>query len=377
MIRAKSECVQRPLAHAARGSVIWIASALLTATIAHAAEITLLREEPWPVPVERPFVPNCNIRLAGDIAPQDLTKLEQVMRRLRNTKDKNFYLCLDSQGGSYQHGIALARFLLGPDGANLGTVIEAYKGCYSACALIFMAGNKKGATCQFPERYLHVRGKLGFHAPYLSSLGQGSYDRQTVINAFRAAQKGTQQLIEVFGVSAGSNVVSASPWVSPSLFQLLLSQDPETFFMIDNIDKAGRWGISLYGYKVPYYTRNPDFDGIRRACWNTQNWLNDSYATGKLNANAKLTQIELDFGTLGKKTKAAFLVGSSPERYCALISSGATAGPPFYLGYHMLGFHTRSDTDIAPSETVARAALPWMLLPPETTLTQLAREASN
>jgi hypothetical protein len=59
-----------------------------------------------------------------------------------------------------------------------------------------------------------------------------------VINAFRAAQKGTEQLIEVFAVNAGSNVVSGSPWVAPRLFQLLLSQDLESFFMIDTVDKA-------------------------------------------------------------------------------------------------------------------------------------------
>jgi hypothetical protein len=87
-----------------------------------------------------------------------------------------------------------------------------------------------------------------------------------------------------------------------------------------------------------------------------KHWLNDSYASGKWTpaiAGAKLSTIELDFGKLGKQAKCAFLVGTAPERYCALIGTFSSSGPLQYLSGHMLGYHTRSESDFTPSATVS------------------------
>lgn len=269
---------------------------------------------------------------------------------------------------------------MGAEGANVGTVIEADKGCYSACALVFMAGNRTGPLYRFPERYLHVKGKLGFHAPFLDGLPKGQYDRDTVLNAFRSAQRGTDQLIEAFSVPAGgTNSVPTSPWVHQSLFKLLLSQDPESFLLIDTIDKAGRWGISLYGYRQPEVTKTIDFEALKRACWNMRSWMNDAYAAGKWSAaiaNAKFTQIELDFASLGKKTKHALMLADTPEQYCVLTGSTSTTGPPWYFTGYQLTFYTRTNSDFAPTASVTNFAQPWTVFPPETRLAELpARSA--
>lgn len=83
-------------------------AAIVTAPITIAAEITLVREEAWPTIGGRPPDPQCNIRLQGEIGPEDLPKLRSATKRLQKKEYTNFYLCLDSNGGSFQQGLELA-----------------------------------------------------------------------------------------------------------------------------------------------------------------------------------------------------------------------------------------------------------------------------
>jgi hypothetical protein len=124
--------------------------------------------------------PVCNVRLSGPIVAGDNKKLESeldtvgprgapsdhALGRYRTT------LCLSSPGGSYSEGLQIANSLLEQ---HFRTMIEPNAICYSACTLIFVAGNFQFEGQYFPDRRLHVAGQLGFHAPYIKRIPQQTY----------------------------------------------------------------------------------------------------------------------------------------------------------------------------------------------------------
>src|SRR5262245_30641935 len=78
-------------------------------------------------------------------------------------------LCLNSPGGNFMEGLRIAKYLLTVAADHeVTTYVENGAACYSACALIFLAGrfNDRGGET-YPARFLHVGGRLGFHAPYI------------------------------------------------------------------------------------------------------------------------------------------------------------------------------------------------------------------
>ncbi len=187
--------------------------------------------------------PRCNVRLKGEIKKGDLSKIRKAFRQVKHGNlVAPAFLCLDSPGGSYQEGLNIAKFLLGDSGNGISTVIERGAKCLSSCALIFMAGNNAETKYAFlPGRWLHVRGQLGFHAPYIKKSGLPTldYSREDVLKFFRSAQKGIQHLIKVFSVRAhygGDDRWVGRPWVRPSLFHELLAMGPDEIFFIDTID---------------------------------------------------------------------------------------------------------------------------------------------
>jgi hypothetical protein len=88
--------------------------------------------------------PVCNVQLSGPIVAGDKKKIENALNTVSQSGDRSggvtasFTLCLNSPGGSYAEGLQIADFLLE---RHFKTMIGPSAICYSACALIFMAGN--------------------------------------------------------------------------------------------------------------------------------------------------------------------------------------------------------------------------------------------
>jgi hypothetical protein len=105
----------------------------------------------------------CNLLLEGTIQRGDLDRLKALIGAQR---EKAFAssprLCLNSPGGAYREGLAIASYLMKQ---SIGTAIPRGAECYSACAIVFMGGTFpwKGEL----NRYLHAQAVLGFHAPYV------------------------------------------------------------------------------------------------------------------------------------------------------------------------------------------------------------------
>jgi len=175
----------------------------------------------------------CNLRLTGDIEAGDYDKLVALLPA--SSPDWGGRLCLSSRGGNYAEALRIAELLID---RGVGTAVEANAICYSSCAIIFMSGS--GFGFYKLNMFLHVKAKLGFHAPYIGDVPQAAYDNKTVENTFSAA------------VSAIRKLMKLDPTrFSASFLTQMLEKGPEETFDIDTVGKVVEHRISLYGARAP------------------------------------------------------------------------------------------------------------------------------
>lgn len=115
---------------------------------------------------------NCQLSISRDIKKGDFKKFVS-MAKLFDVKT----VCLNSPGGSWIEGVNISEYLMDN---FIGTYIVENAECFSACALIFLGGARIGlqpkyngngfekVKYRFPDRTMHVKSKVGFHAPFLS-----------------------------------------------------------------------------------------------------------------------------------------------------------------------------------------------------------------
>jgi hypothetical protein len=182
---------------------------------------------------------------------------------------------LASEGGNFEETIRIVEMMLGfllPQSSNdleLVTEIEAGDKCLSACAFIFMAGMEcsgTGVICT-PSRYLHVKGTLGFHAPFLTA--DLPSDSNTLRAAYGTAMRQMARLTEVFSQTDPRVNQGAKSWIRPTLFAELLKREPKDFYFIDTVAKAGFYEISLFGEGE---ISSPSKSMMYHACSNLNYW---------------------------------------------------------------------------------------------------------
>lgn len=266
MLTNANQALTRPIIGSRRGpialGVLTLVGSLSLVSItsfpcvANAGSIEVLHAEPW-AGTEFEGQIKCNVRLSGEIVEGDHTRLREIYDLTGSgSQGKVFsggqlapsFLCLDSSGGSYAEALKIAKFLTG-SGA-IATVVEAGRSCFSACAVIFMAGSNSFHLGQAPGRWLHVRGRLGFHAPFLEKSKLPSrLSADDAITVYVSAQRAIAELIKAFSLSEVDvdRQFFSRPWVRKSLFLQMSLTGPDSLYEIDTIDRAGRWGIALFG----------------------------------------------------------------------------------------------------------------------------------
>lgn len=231
-----------------RGAVLCV----LAGSGASAAEYTLLRDHPQ----------NCVMKLSGTIAPGDLDGFKAFIREQITPLNLPLVggaqgiesgpaprICLDSPGGSLAEAVRMALYI--KDGyseaegtfilRNMGTMVAAGDACHSACSVLFLAGQaSEGDHGNFPDRRLHVRGALGFHAPSLD-VPNGDYSKASVDKAFRLAVQAISQLM------SRADTLD----MSPALIDQMLSVPPATLGHLDTVAAAQAYGVTLEGLSVP------------------------------------------------------------------------------------------------------------------------------
>ena len=104
----------------------------------------------------------CAFGLDGPITKGDADRLTAAISssHINQYNERTSSVCLKSNGGSYVEGLKIAELVYN---RGLSTVIEYGSECYSACAIIFMAG--VASAREGPMRKLSVGGVLDFTRP--------------------------------------------------------------------------------------------------------------------------------------------------------------------------------------------------------------------
>jgi hypothetical protein len=264
----------------------WSQAAFIGQQTSEAAEIKALQASPRSDSSEGI---ECNLRLTGPIVTGDLGRLKNAVVGL-SQRGIDLTLCPHSLGGSYSEGLSIAQYIFNN---SIGTAIQAAARCYSACALIFMAGSEQTDGGIVPNRRLHVAGSLGFHAPFLNGLPEKQYDKQTVEAAYIAGIRAIAGLMKV-------ERRASDEFFPKELLIEMLDQGPDELFGIDTIGKAIKFNITLVGMKGPRTITIPNVSVqmLCNACENVNN-LNRGKAGGKCqpeSLQSKYTKGEFNLG---------------------------------------------------------------------------------
>lgn len=178
----------------------------------------------------------CQVYLAGPIAAGDLSKLDKVA-------SPGSSLCLDSPGGDFIEGLAIAEWLTGK---NVTTVIDNGALCYSACAIAFMGGSE-WEEIYSAKRKLHVGGRLVFHAPYLIALSK-TYSGRDLEATYSEGLQAVARMMKL-GADMGEDGL-----IPERVMLKLLAAGPSELYMVDDITKARELGIELIGVPKARWT---------------------------------------------------------------------------------------------------------------------------
>lgn len=201
----------------------------------------------------------CDITLKGILREGDGKTFAGELSKL--AANPQVTLCLDSGGGDYLEALDIIRTMIDGSDANVATRIEKGARCLSACALVFLAGHQ-GEDAIRPARTMDANAQLGFHGPYLSP-DDADYDPRQAPLAYQA---GVQAIGELMALSTGLDLFPES------LLVAALDKEPGAFLLIDTVQKAGRWSISVDGTYTPVRL---DRHMLHQACVNHEDWRLD------------------------------------------------------------------------------------------------------
>ncbi|MCE7030762.1 hypothetical protein [Jiella avicenniae] len=113
------------------------------------------------------------IALSGVMAKGDAGKLGALIDEVCRTRECDYQntaamLSLDSPGGTFTEGIAIARVMRE---RNVAAIVEDGSLCLSACALAWLGGTSfhaTGGVGTYVDRFVEPGGRIGFHSPYIS-----------------------------------------------------------------------------------------------------------------------------------------------------------------------------------------------------------------
>lgn len=182
-----------------------------------------------------PLNSRCQLLLSGPIQAGDAAQLIAALQQ--KDPEVELSLCLHSGGGSFDEGVKLAQAIFEN---GVSTVVDDKQYCYSACAIAFMGGRRietAESDGSWPSRTIHVGAKVGFHAPYLPQ--SGNFAGMSAQDIFTGAVVAMARLLSL----------SEAYSIPPSLLVEMAARGPNEVFLIDTIDKAGRWNIRVAGYR--------------------------------------------------------------------------------------------------------------------------------
>lgn len=244
--------------------------------------------------------PTCRYLMEGPIETGDLDKLKSISQKgklltdgnseVEMVGDEEASLCLNSPGGSFIEGLALAKFV---SEVGIATVIDEGQECFSACALLFMAGRTRGNEEDYVNRKLHYRGLLGFHRPYLT-LPNEPGTTYTATNVNDVADVAVAAIAFLLSLGNEQGAFDPNNRIKPSLIEAMLRKGRDDLEIVDTVDEAGRWDITIFGYTDPSEFKAPE---IYNACANFIAWRidqrnDDDFAKALVNGYSAVTRLK-------------------------------------------------------------------------------------
>ncbi|WP_418593538.1 hypothetical protein [Ponticoccus sp. (in: a-proteobacteria)] len=319
--------------------------ALMLAAASLAAPVTAavtLSEEPGPM--------GCTATLSGPLTPESaqafaaFTAEQGWQAEVYGTRR----LCLDSPGGDYGAALEIARQVAG---LGMGTAVGPGATCDSACALMFMAGQRQGEEdLPLTDRQLHPRGRLGFDAPALVTEDR-SHSRAEIDAAYGVALRSLRDLLALrddIGMT-----------FAESLLLEMLATPPGEMRRIATVGDAARWRMPVTPTAAPDAPREAL---VEQACANAQSArYGTPVAAGISDALSLIdTAIETPDGGVRVTTLPAFLGEGAYACTVTLFPEPQPGGAIGEVSFGSGGF------------TEALATLyPYMMHPPDTVLTDL------
>jgi hypothetical protein len=217
----------------------------------------------------------CFLTLSGKVVKGDADKIADAIDKAQGegkmTGDIWPSVCLDSPGGSFSEGVEIGEQLYE---RGVGTRVPAGAKCLSACAFMFMGGRVKDDEIDGAFRFLHVKGELAFHAPYIDLAASDlRYTAEEVKALFDQANRVSSRFV---GLASQRSPLRLESPVKPSLIRELLAVPRDRMLTIDTVEKAARWGVELYGYRLAIGSRSARF--FAQVCESYLKWSIDQEA---------------------------------------------------------------------------------------------------
>jgi hypothetical protein len=202
----------------------------------------------------------CAFKLEGEIIRGDNDRLSSLIAHshLDPLDERTGTLCLRSPGGSLAEALKIAETIYNSD---MSTLVADGSRCFSACAIIFMAGVVPEHAV--PYRKLSAGGVLGFHAPSLS-VTEGKYSKEEVED-FADAMR--QAILGLVRFSEKHTQLSGNDFIKKSLIVELLEKGPQDLFLVRTIAEAARLNIEIYDY-ADQFPKPSTVDAMKNLCIN-------------------------------------------------------------------------------------------------------------
>lgn len=201
-------------------------------------------------------------RLEGMIEPGDSEKIKKAIPSLATSNGQTRpRLRLSSPGGNLAEAVAIGEYLWRN---GIGTYVNEGDHCLSACAIVFMSGSRWGGDDFFaPDRTLNIKGRVGFHAPFLDKDAFLNIPREVAsvvpLQTFRGALDTAASLIRL------ARLIQ----MPDSLLEQMLRVPEGELLFIEKIDHIGRWSIVPEG--LPRHLAETDRDYVA-ICRNGLSW---------------------------------------------------------------------------------------------------------
>lgn len=274
---------------------------LFGSSLSFAGEMIFLKDLNMPPDSHPAMNPGCSHRYSGVVEKGDLQKFDIVRPGQTIT-----VVCLNSSGGSFAEAIKIGEYM---KEKGIGSQLEADAKCLSACSLIFMSGSYHAHEVgSLFWRTMHPKSQLGFHVPSLV-VSEGNYQKDSIEKAYQIAMRSISdmifKLVQKEGFKGGNTMKMA-------LIGNMISTPSDQMFMIDTVDKAGRWDIRIEPALVTNKLTDTQF---YQACLNIVNWGNDesSLQIANLNGATHIVNRTQDNGRMNVQVIADEFTGE----YCS------------------------------------------------------------